>query len=246
MKRIFTLITTALLALSAWADAPEFIFQDKATTNGETYYAPYTVDDMGFMKVYEQQSYLSLKGIKGKEVTLSVNADSIIAVCGLTGQCINTKSDTRSAILGEGNDEIADGEPITIDLEIHGEGAMVFDDSFDPSNDLPIVTIEAKAWYTDSPDDVATVKVILTNKTAEELAGIADVVSDSSADITFISGNVLNYNISNPTKLEIYNTTGALVLSRKIASVGSISLDVLAPGIYIYAAANKSGKILVR
>lgn len=246
MKKIFTLITVVLAALSAWADAPEFVFQDKVATDGETYYAPYTVDDMGFMKVYEQNSFLSLKGIKGKEVTLSVESDSIIAVCGLTGQCINTKSDVRTAILGEGNDAIAEGDTITVDLEIHGEGVMSFDADFNPAEELPIVTFEAKAWYTDSPEEVSTVKVVLTNKTAEELAGIADVTVDGTADITFISGNVLNYNVANPTKLEIYTTAGALVLSRKIASVGSISLDALAPGVYIYSTANKSGKILVR
>lgn len=246
MKKIFTLITVVLAALSAWADAPEFIFQGKPTTNGETYLAPYSVEDLQFMKIYEQPSYLSLKGIKGKEVTVSVNADSIFSFCGLTNVCVPTKSETKTAILGDMLVESTDEDIVTVGLDIHGLGGSSFDDTYNPAEELPVTTLEAKAWYTDSPEEVSTVKVVLTNKTAEELAGIADVTVDGTADITFISGNVLNYNVATPTKLEIYTTAGALVLSRKIASVGSISLDALAPGVYIYSAANKSGKILVR
>lgn len=246
MKKIFTLITTVLIAVTAWADTPEFLFQGKETNDTTTYEAPYKVDDLGVIKIYELQSCLSLKGIIGKEVTLSVTADSIISVCSLTGQCVNSTSDKRTAVLSKEGAESVVGDTVTVDLEIHGVSEMAYDDSFDPAKNLRTITVEAKVWYTDSPEEVATVKVLMTNKSADELAGIADVASDSTSDITFISGNVLNYNVASPTKLEIYTTAGSLVLSRKIAAVGSISLDALAPGVYIYKAANKSGKILVR
>lgn len=251
MKKIFTLITAVIATISAWAASPELLFQGDVITNGATYQAPYDIDyiydnnDILVMKVYEQPAFLSLKGTKGKEVTVTVTADHNISFCGLTSVCIPTLSDTKTAILGDMLVEAEDGNIVTVGLDIHGEGATAFGD-FIPSTDLTVATVEVKAWYTDSPSEVSSVTVILTNKSAEELAGIADVTTDTESEITFTSGNVLNYNVANPTKLEIYSPAGALVLSRKIASVGSISLDALAPGVYIYVAGNKSGKILVR
>lgn len=248
MKKAFTLFTAALAAISAWAAAPELLFMEKPVEAGVTYQAPYVVDDLGFMSIYQQKSWLSLKGTVGKFVTISVKADREIAICSLTGQCTNTDNEVRSAELSAKDPylESQEGDMVTVGLEIHGLDVPVFGDDFDPKTDLTVTNVEVQAWYNDSPSEVATAKVILTNKSQEELAGIADVTNDASAAITFNAGNVLNYNVAVPTKLALYTPAGTLVMSRTIASVGSLSLDSLTPGIYIYTAGNKSGKILVR
>ncbi len=56
----------------------------------------------------------------------------------------------------------------------------------------------------------------------------------------------MSYKVDNPTKLAVYSTSGALVMSRTINAIGSLSLESLHPGVYIYTAGTKSGKIIVR
>ncbi len=87
--------------------------------------------------------------------------------------------------------------------------------------------------------------MILRNVPDSEVNGIKSVGKDLTS-VALGYGNTLEYNAAQPTKLDIYNTSGALVMSSKIYSTGSISLDSLHPGVYIYSANGTTGKILVR
>ncbi len=76
-------------------------------------------------------------------------------------------------------------------------------------------------------------------------AGI-DNVADNSNFVNLAAGNILEYNVPAGTKLDVYSLNGATVLERTINGHGSLSLDRLAPGVYLYKAGELSGKVLVK
>ncbi|MDE6192129.1 MAG: T9SS type A sorting domain-containing protein [Muribaculum sp.] len=76
-------------------------------------------------------------------------------------------------------------------------------------------------------------------------AGI-DNVADNGNFVNLAAGNILEYNVPAGTKLDVYSLNGATVIERTINGHGSLSLDRLAPGVYLYKAGELSGKVLVK
>lgn len=77
------------------------------------------------------------------------------------------------------------------------------------------------------------------------VAGIDNVAGDGSY-VNLVAGNILEYNVANGTKLDIYSLNGATVIERTVNGHGSLSLDRLAPGVYLYKAGELTGKVLVK
>lgn len=248
MKKFSTLLFATSFAMAAWAEAPVLLFRDEPVESGKTYEAGYTYDEMdlggGFIvKSYTQDSHLTLSGTKDAMTVLEVKASESVQVCGIDGQCMVGENVTKKGKLGMSDVIAENGDNVTIDLRIE----RLNDDYTgmeDPATFVPTITLDVTAYYAASPNDKATTKVTLRNVPDSEL-GIKAVGNDF-ATISLGYGNTLEYNAIQPVKLDIYNVNGSLVMSKKIYSTGSISLDTLHPGVYIYSAAGKAGKILVR
>lgn len=249
MKKLFTSFLAVTAALAAWAEAPVLLFRGQPVEAGKTYESGYVADifeDGGvvLMASYVQDAHLSLSGTKGAETVLEVKASESVQVCGITGQCVAGTDVVKTGALGT-NDVIAEsGNDVTIDLRID----KLNDDYTgmeDPATFVHNITVEVTAYYSSSPNDKATATVLMRNVPESEISGIAAVGNDFTS-VKLGYGNTLEYNAAQPTKLDIYSTSGSLVMSRKIYSTGSISLDSLHPGVYIYSANGTAGKILVR
>lgn len=247
MKKIFTLILGALASVSAWAAAPQLLFGDQPVTEGVTYTTGYTVEEMDLggiiLRNYIQNSDLFLRGENGADVTVEVTASSNVAVCSITGQCTNGTEVTKSGTLGAYDVVSTEGNNVTVDLKIEYQIQDMND--ADPSTLLQDITVEVKAYYTSTPNEVVTAKVLMSKLSASEVGGIGSVVNDG-VKIGLGYGNVIEYTVAKPTKFALYSIAGNLVMSRLIASTGSINLDSLHPGIYIFSAGGKTGKIIVR
>lgn len=244
MKKIFTLLLAATAATSAWAVAPELLFGNEPVVEDTTYETGYTVEEIDLgamvMKMYKQNSNLYLKAEVGAEVSVEVNATSKLAICSIDAQCIFTESAVKTGVI-EGDPD--DDGYVVKSLEIHNEVQDAT--GVDPKELMEDITVEVKAYYTETPEEFSTAKVVLTNRPESEVGGIESVALDNGS-VKLGYGNTLEYNLPQPTKLDIYNVNGGLVVSQKVQSIGSISLDSLHPGIYIYKAGTHSGKILVR
>lgn len=120
MKKIFTFMAAALTAVASWAEAPQLLFgEDKIVADPNvTYETGYTVEDYGFMWSYMQDTELFLKGIKGDDVTVVVNASESIAVCSIDGQCLISTKVTKAGALGMADVVSTDGDMVTINLRI--------------------------------------------------------------------------------------------------------------------------------
>lgn len=249
MKKLFTSILAATAAIAAWADAPVLLFRGEPVEAGKTYETGYLadifeIDGVVFMASYVQDAHLSLSGIKGTETVLEVKASEDVQVCGLTEQCVSGTYLEKKGPIGTSDVISESGNDVTIDLRIDKTNDD-YTGIEDPATFVHNVTVEVTAYYAATPNDKATTQVILRNVPEGELNGIAAVGNDLTS-VKLGYGNTLEYNAAKPVKLDIYNVGGSLVMSRKIYSTGSISLDSLHPGVYIFNAEGKSGKIMVK
>ncbi|MDE6692356.1 MAG: T9SS type A sorting domain-containing protein [Muribaculaceae bacterium] len=254
MKKLFTSLLAATAAFAVWADTPVLLFRGQPVEAGKTYETGYTFEEFDLgggmtMRSYTQDSHLGLTGIKGAETVLEVKATESVKVCSITGQCTAGSDVTKTGQLGMADVVSEEGNNVTIDLRIDIDNDDYIIEGVtepqDPSVFVHNVTVEVTAYYAATPNDKATTTVILRNVPDSELNGIAAVDNDLTS-VKLGYGNTLEYNAAVPTKLDIYTTSGSLVMSRKIYSTGSISLDSLHPGVYIYSANGTTGKILVR
>lgn len=235
--------------MAAWAEAPVLLFRGEPVEAGKTYETGYLYEEMDFgggfiVKSYTQDSHLSMSGTKDAMTVLEVKASESVQVCSIDGQCNVGENVTKEGKLGTADVIAENGDNVTIDLRIE----RMNDDYTgveDPATFVHTITLDVTAYYAATPNDKATVQVILRNVPDSELTGIKAVGADI-ATISLGYGNTIEYNAAEPVKLDIYNVDGSLVMSHKIFSTGSISLDSLHPGIYIYSAAGTAGKILVR
>lgn len=249
MKRLSTLLIAASITTAAWAEAPTLLFRGMPVEAGKTYEAGYIVesydmDGIPFMNAYMQDSHLTLRGENNASVVVEVKASSDIQVCSIDGQCAIGTDVTKHGLLGQSNVVSQEGNLVTVDLRIDRESDdFFFDDNF--GSTLSNITVDVTAYYSATPNDKTTTTVILRNVPDSELDGIK-AVGNEIATVSLGYGNTLEYNATQPVKLDIYYVNGGLVMSRTVYSTGSINLDSLHPGVYIYSAAGQAGKILVR
>ncbi|MDE7136289.1 MAG: hypothetical protein K2N91_06630 [Muribaculaceae bacterium] len=243
MKKIFTLFALLAATLSSYAAAPELLFGDTPVVPGKTYETAYemTTQQIGPMTLnrYVQDSNLSIKGEAGKSVTVELLPSAEVQFCSINGQCIMAGPNVTSTKVGILGGEGASGvitDPLLIDK------ATTDMTGNNPSELLSDITVEVKAYYTDTPSEYATAKVIMTNKA--EVGGVHSVAAEK-ASIT-VKGNSIVYNFASRTNLCVYSIAGGRVYGNTLQGSGSVSLDFLHPGIYIYTTGSTSGKILIR
>ncbi len=252
MNKLFTLILAAA-AMQASAAVPELLFRGTPVSDNAEVSAGYTMteesDEFGPFWIYTQDSHLSVRGESSKQVTVSVTStnEKIAQFCGLDGQCallanFNNWTYTKSSLLSDAFKAVTEDGITIAPLEIERINESFVQGSV-PQMD--VITLTVSANYNDSPAERITCHVTLSNDADSQHGGIGDVAVDNT-DITYIRGNILSYKVDNPTKLAVYSTSGALVMSRTINAIGSLSLESLHPGVYIYTAGTKSGKIIVR
>lgn len=253
MKKIFTLFLAAAAAVSAWADAPELLFRGQPLSNNAEVSTRYTVateeDEFGPFWIYTQDAYLSVRGEGSRQVTVSVTSvnQKMVQYCGLDGNCIlvfntNNWSASKSALLNTAFQATTENSLTTAPLLIDRINEA-FEEGVVPMMDEIVVSVSA--YYNDSPADAVTCKVTLATDADSQHNGISDITADN-VNISYTRGNVFVYSVDRPTKLSIYNTSGSLVMARTINANGSLSLDSLHPGVYIYSAGSQSGKIIVK
>lgn len=76
--------------------------------------------------------------------------------------------------------------------------------------------------------------------------GAINAVENEEGSVKLAGNNILEYNLPASTKLSIYSLNGSTVLQRTVNGHGSLSLDRLAAGVYLYKAGTLSGKLYVK
>lgn len=229
MKKIFT--TLAMLAAVATMSAADAFVIQKGANAEETYADGATINVMPVVAAeYDDFKQLlwdpELFVKANEEVTVSVTVESeygMIQFCGFDGQC---------QLLMSGNGKVTKTKKIAKGAV---EGLQI------DLNDYGMVT-ESQVVKVTAQSATQTVNLTLNfvyndNSSLTEIAG---------GNAIALRGRVLDYNFKTPTQVTLYTIAGQAALSRTVNGTGSINLDALPGGVYLYRAGNKTGKFIVR
>lgn len=231
MKKIFTLLCSAVFALTASAQV-EFVVDDKVVEDGATITLhPSTVElAPGFVLVdgMIKPPYIKNTGTESAKLTVKVvRADMShhFSWCGITTACspMTGLSESRSAV-------VPAGEMVALDL--HPE----FEDG---------VFATYSATVTASIGGAS--RTININYVYSENMGVEGTLAD--ADVVRVAGKTLNFRFATPgvRTVAVYSTDGRLVAKRSVSDGGSLDLAHLQNGVYLYhVQGGKSGKVTLR
>ncbi|MDE7388639.1 MAG: T9SS type A sorting domain-containing protein [Muribaculaceae bacterium] len=223
MKKIFT----SLLMLTAIASASAEITLQKGA-DGSVVYHDGDVISVGYTAInaviskWDPELFINSTTPISAEVSVSSPVLNVQFCAG--GQCV-TSSPTTPAVKTL---SLAANVPQALKIDVMGK-----------------ITLEAPI---DAKIDVSafgeSVSFTLRFLPTEESAALDGIGADANG-ISF-NGRVLSYNVDAPTQLTIFTISGQPALSRSISGHGSMQLDALPGGVYLYRAGNRTGKFVVR
>lgn len=226
MKKFYLFAAALLVAGAANADSMNFYMGDTEIANGET------------VSFTEMSDYPDIRGhyvTFNPKMTLMTDFDgmvNIVADCTsghniqmcAGGACEFAKTITKN------NVEVKSGVKLPLLFE--------FMDVVETLEGLEIVTNLSAVKSSDS--GVATSCVVVFRY--EEGSGIASISPDNV--LSFNNGHIA-YSVSAPAALSIYSVSGSRVVNATVSGNGNLD-TTLAPGIYVYNMAGRTGKFIVR
>lgn len=231
MKKFYTLFASLafIFAANAANNKLTFFIGETPIENGSTVeFNELTVmqdfgDGWGEVK-YEPKLFLTndFYSSKIKVTAKCTSGESVMMCCG--GAC------------GSGVEVVKDNLKMqaasTLPLEFHWETDEI------ELAAVPEITVEFEAFDGSGKNSPASFTLVMKKN-----AGVENIAA--AAYVRF-SGKTLYYNVASASQLTLYSIIGTPVLSRNVSGNGSVSLDGLAKGCYIYSLAGKTGKIYVK
>ena len=232
MKRIFTLLSTILVALTSYAQLE--ITDDKGNVieNGGTVEFIAEVLDLGggfvILDCAPAAPFLTNKGASSANLTVTVKRTETdkLTWCGITTTCLpmTTLQEVRSASLGAGQ---------KTPLQLHAD--------FE-SGQYATYTAEVTARLGSDTKKI-TIKFVYADPSG---------IQSTQANQTIrYNGQALQYRATRPAILNVYSTAGRLVKSERINGDGNLNLNDLNQGVFMYEVVSggvrtASGKVLVK
>lgn len=232
MKRIFTLLSTILVALTSYAQLE--ITDDKGNVieNGGT--VEFKAEEMhlggDFILLLCEPTapFLTNKGASAASLMVTIKrteADSL-TWCGITNNCEILKDEevVRSASLGAGQ---------KTGLQLHAN-------------------FESGKYATYTAEVTARLGSDTKNFTIKFVYADPSGIQSTQANQTIrYNGQALQYHATRPAILNVYSTAGRLVKSERINGDGNLNLNDLNQGVFMYEVVSSgvrtaSGKVLVK
>ena len=104
------------------------------------------------------------------------------------------------------------------------------------SYQAPAIETVLTAWLVDDPSSVVSVTV----KMGDVGAGVETIVADDNSVI--FNGSSLTYDVTGSSQLSMYSLSGKTVFNQTVNGNGTVGLEGLPKGIYLYRLTNKNGK----
>lgn len=170
---------------------------------------------------------LFLNSAKAGNVNISTKSNYDVQVC-IGGQCEAATSVVKENIPFQANKP----EDLLIDCSIYV--------SNDEELVVPEIKVDILASYTDGSSPVT-----LTLIMGSENAGVEGVAVDAAR--VAVSGKTLHYTVDKTSNLSVYSLSGRAIVNRQVSGKGSISLENLPAGVYLYrVAGGKAGKFVIK
>ena len=231
MKKIFTLLCSAVFALTASAQV-EFVLDGKVVENGSTITLHPGLIELGpdFVMVDDmiEAPYIKNTDTESAKLTVKVVRSDMnhhFSWCGITTSCspMSGMSESRSAVVPAGA-EVA--------LDLHPE----FTDG---------VYATYSATVTASLGGAS--RTININYVYSENMGVEGTLAD--ADAVRVAGKTLNFRFATPgtRTVAVYSTDGRKVAEGRVGDAGNLNLSHLQNGVYLYQVkGGKSGKVMLK
>ena len=107
--------------------------------------------------------------------------------------------------------------------------------------EFPEINLVIKAWYVDYPEVMITLNVKMGG-----FAGVESLISNNNVNI---NGKVLSYNFNKASDITLYSLSGKTLMQKTVSGNGSINLNSLPAGVYVYkvnGSISKTGKFIVK
>lgn len=237
MKRI--LLGMMLLAgATAGANAELVFVQD-----GNYYYDGDVINYDGFQYVdlkdkdnnptgmYQFKVDPEIHLISTETLTCSVQtqANMDIQLCA-GGNCVTGDNITKE------NVALTADVPLNLQLEWIAPGI-----NFGEDIPVPAITVRLRAW-------TASESITVTVNMGGFTAGVESITANTN-NLVRVNGKTLNYDLSGSSQLAIYSLSGKTVVNKSVAGSGSVNLNHLTPGVYLYKVSGpnaKSGKFIIK
>lgn len=242
MKKLFTLLSAAFLALSGLeAQTLSFTQDGKAIANGSTF-ASERVDEMYAeigMRFFAPEIVLTCDA--DAEVVVQVDASATkdaVQFCGNLGdggQCITASPENNYLLEKSGT--FSSGKGVNLLVEYNaGVGSMT---------DGKIYTIKAKisAWVKGKEDDKVSFNLVMTND--DNLLSVGGIQAHNERAVKLIGQDlVYDFVTSSARTLSVYGLSGEKVMQENLASAqGRVSLASLSKGLWLYCIEGADGKV---
>lgn len=198
-------------------------------------YKAVTFEDIPGMTLWTVDPELYIVSTSDASVTAEVTSNISVQLCtslnGEAGECIRGTELKKSPITLQANDP----RNLLLDQEFRSFGQEDYE--------IPQFDIVVKLWNNSTPSEVYSINLKMGGFTAgvEELGGEGNMIE--------FKGNSLSYDLPAGSQISLYSLSGKTVLTQNVAGSGSINLDGLAKGVYIYRVSGKypkAAKIIIK
>ena len=232
MRKIFTLLVLFATALTASAQL-SFTMDGNTIENGATITSSKldpSFEAMGFV-MFKPDVFVSSE--KAGNVTVEVKAldGRSVSLC-FGGNCISGKNLSKSKDLTAGE---------SVDIKLEGGGMMV--------KGTQTYKCEVTAYYTSDRSSTISFTLIMTNDPTVLAVGSIEAENDG----VMFDGRTMSYTFAAaaPRTVSLYTVSGKQVAQWNVdAAAGTLSLDNLKNGTYVYAVkgagTNISGKVVLK
>lgn len=239
MNKLFTSLAALSVALSMSAEVPQLLHDNVVLANGATYEVGYEAVTYGTFTMYTTDAHLFAKCSNNANIAVVISADkSGIQFCAWDN-CEQITPGEGNAVTKKGS-LVAD---VATDLKIERTTTSTV-----PTEEI---TVTVTAYDVTAPNETTTVTVKFMPEDAETVAARqgSAAISAVAAAANFVkmtAARTLAYRLPAATTLAIYNISGVKVVERTLSGEGTLALDRLPRGIYVYQAAGLTGKLLVK
>lgn len=231
MKKIFTLLVLFATALTASAQL-SFTMDGNTIANGATVSSSKvdpSFEAIGFVQ-FKPDVFISSE--KDGNVTVEVKAldGRSVSLC-LFGNCIGGTDLKKSGDMKAGE---------SVDIQLDGGGMITGTQTY---------KCEVTAYYTSAPSSTISFTLIMTNDPTVLAVGSIEAENDG----VMFDGRTMSYTFAAaaPRTVSLYTVSGKQVAQWNVdAAAGTLSLDNLKNGTYVYAVkgagTNISGKVVLK
>lgn len=242
MKKLFTLLSAAFLALSGLeAQTLSFSHNGEAIANGSTFTSERINELYAEMGIRFFDPEIMLTCDADAEVVVQVDASATkdaVLFCGNLGdggQCITASPENNYLLEKSGT--FSSGEGVNLLVEYNaGLGSMT---------DGKVYTIKAKvsAWVKGKEDDKVSFNLVMTND--DNLLSVEGIQAHNERAVKLIGQDlVYDFATSSARTLSVYGLSGEKVMQENLASAqGRVSLASLSKGLWLYCIEGADGKV---